>query len=141
MALKYELPAFLTGKVTREKYVRWLQRKAQAHAVRDRKRWKQQISVSTYKLEIHAAVKRSKGRDHYTNERLDWMLLSKYDNAKSRAGGTAYKSQFALLPTVDHADPRKREPDFAICGWRTNDCKNDLTIAELRAFCRKVLAQ
>ena len=139
MAVKYELPAFLSGKISRETYVRWLHRKAQAHAIRDRNRWKRRISVSGYKQTIHEAVQRSRGRDFYTNERLDWTLLSKYDNARSRAGGAAYKSRFALLPTVNHVNPTRRSPDFEICGWRTNDCKNDLTLAELRAFCRKIL--
>ena len=39
-----------------------------------------------------------------------------------------------LLPTVDHVDPESTEADFRICGWRTNDCKNDLTITELQVL-------
>ena len=38
MAIKYQLPPFLEGELTRQAYVRWLHRKAQAHARRDRKR-------------------------------------------------------------------------------------------------------
>jgi hypothetical protein len=98
MARLYELPSFLENKVSRDTYVRWLQRKAQAHVVRDRRRWKKALSVSDYKKAIHSAVIRSKGRDFYTGEVLDWNLLSRYDNTKSKSG------------------------------------------AELRAFCRKVLA-
>jgi hypothetical protein len=52
-----------------------------------------------------------------------------------------YKKQYALLPTVDHLDDGLGEPKFAICGWRTNDCKNDLTIEELAEFCRMFLRQ
>ena len=38
MAIKYQLPPFLEGELTCQAYVRWLHRKAQAHARRDRKR-------------------------------------------------------------------------------------------------------
>lgn len=139
MAKKYELPPFLEGKVEQAVYTRWLHRKAVAHALRDRRRWKRHVGISDYKQAVHAAVLRCGGRDHYTGERLDWSLLSKYDNAKSRAGGSAYKKRFALLPTVDHIDPDHRGSAFEICGWRTNDCKNDLSLRELRVFCRKLL--
>ena len=139
--IKYQLPPFLEGKVDRKVYVRWLGAKAQAHVFRDRKRWNRWIGTSEYKRAIHSAVLRSQGRDYYTNKRLDWSLLSKYDNTKSRAGGSAYKKKFALLPTVDHVAPEERNSNFEICSWRTNDCKNDLSLAELKAFCRKVLAK
>ena len=141
MPVKYQLPPFLEGKVERKVYVRWLSAKAQAHVLRDRKRWNRWIGASEYKQAIHAAVFRSNGRDFYTNERLDWSLLSKYNNAASRASGGSYKKKFALLPTVDHVAPEKRDSNFEICGWRTNDCKNDLTLKELKAFCRTVLAK
>jgi hypothetical protein len=29
--------------------------------------------------------------------------------------------------------------DFRICAWRTNGCKNDLSAAELLAFCHRVI--
>ncbi len=141
MPITYELPPFLEGKLSREAYVRWLHRKAQAHAVRDRRRWRRHIKISGYKQAIHAAVLRSQGRDHWTREQLDWSLLSKYDNSESRAGGLAYKRRFSLLPTVDHVDPESKTAKFEICGWRTNDCKNDLTLRELRRFCRKILSR
>ena len=139
MAMKYELPPFLEGMLTREVYVRWLHRKAQAHARRDRRRWKQTIRASAYKEAIHDAVLCSEGRDCYTNERLDWSLLSKWDDREAEREGGRLKRQFALLPTVDHVDPGSMEADFRICGWRTNDCKNDLTVAELGAFCEMFL--
>lgn len=139
MAILYELPPFLRGTLSRGVYVRWLHRKAQAHVRRDRRRWKRTLSASAYKQAIHQAVLESDGRDFYTRERLEWSLLSKYDNRDSRREGGAYKRKFALLPTVDHVNPGADEPDFRICGWRTNDCKNDLTVAELAEFCEKFL--
>ena len=54
--------------------------------------------------------------------------------ADKREVACVYKRRFALLPTVDHVDPESTEADFRICGWRTNDCKNDLTITELQVL-------
>ena len=139
MPICYHLPPFLEGVLTRAIYVRWLQRKAVAHVRRDRRRWHLPVTISAYKQEIHQAVLRSKGRDFYTDEELDWPLLSKYDNKESQRQGSKYKSKFALLPTVDHVGPESMEPKFEICGWRTNDCKNDLTIEELEEFCEMLL--
>ncbi|MYC99372.1 MAG: hypothetical protein F4X13_08910 [Gammaproteobacteria bacterium] len=140
MAIKYELPPFLDDAVvTRQVYVRWLHRKARAHARRDRRRWNLPIRVSSYKQAIHRAVLESSGRDFYTHEELDWSLISQYDNRDSQSQGVKYKKRLALLPTVDHADPESKQADFRICGWRTNDCKNDLTMAELRDFCETFL--
>ena len=140
MPIKYHLPSFLKGKeVTRERYVRWLQRKALSLARRDRRRWQKAVSVADYKEAIHKVVESSGGKDFYTQEGLDWGLISKYDNRESQRGGVEYKKDFARLPTVDHVDPTSREPQFQICGWRTNDCKNDLTVEELRQFCEAFL--
>ena len=131
LQLKYNLPDFL--KDTPESvYLRWLNRKAQSLVRRDRRRWKQDISMSDYKQAIHNAVLCSEGQDSYTGEPLDWSLLSRYDNRESQRLGGQYKRQFALLPTVDHADPESKQTDFRICGWRTNACKNDLTLEELK---------
>jgi hypothetical protein len=66
-------------------------------------------------------------------------LVSTYSNAESKAGRTAYKSQFALLPTVDHVPGADGEYDFVICAWRTNDAKNDLSHDEFVALCRRVV--
>lgn len=139
MPVLYELPSFLPVSVDRTDYMRWLQRKATAHARRDRKRWCEPISISSYKQSMHAAVVRSAGRDFYTGEKLDWSLISQYDNAESKSRGSSYKKQFALLPTVDHVDPNRARGDFEICSWRTNDCKNDLSLVELKRFCRALL--
>ena len=136
---KYELPTFLAKKVTYEDYVRWLRRRAQAHVKRDRGRGYKKAIGGSYRVAIHKAVQASNGLDAYTGERLNWRLLSQFDNAEAEEHGRRYKRRFALLPTVDHVGDGKGRPDFKICGWRTNDVKNDLTIAELVSVCRVLL--
>jgi hypothetical protein len=139
MATKYALPAFLAGIMTRDQYVRWLQRKAIAHVRRDRKRGNATATNAAYKAEIHRAVIDSGGRDFYTGEALNWSLLSTYENARSKADGRRYKATFALLPTVDHVNDGLGPADFEICAWRTNDAKNDLTLAEFMELCERVI--
>ena len=140
MAIKYELPQFL--KVTnlkREKYARWLHRKARSHARRDSRRRQKKISASEYKQAIHRAVLDSKGQDFYTGEPLEWSLIGEYDNDKAEQQGLKYRRDLALLPTVDHEDPGAEEPVFRICGMQTNDCKSSLTVGELKDWCKKFL--
>ncbi len=136
---QYALPNALRGVCTEAAYKKWLQRKAVAHVVRDRKRWKIPLSVADYKKAIHAAVLETGKRDSYTGELLDWGLVSKYDNAKSNSGGGVYKKKFAMLPTLDHAGDAPGGMNFRICSWRTNDSKSDLTLKEFIELCRKVL--
>lgn len=141
MAIKYELPQFLEGTdLERDKYARWLHRKAQSHARRDGRRRRQQISTSEYKQAIHEAVRDSNGRDFYTGEDLDWSLIGDYDNDEAKQGGLEYRRRFALLPTVDHEDPEAQEPVFRICGMQTNDCKSNLNVDQFKEFCERVLA-
>src|SRR4051812_13535264 len=137
---KYSLPAFLENRCTQELYFRWLDRKAKAHIKRDRKRGNTSAMREAYMLAIHKAVAASGGHDEYTGEALAWQLISTYDNEESRSGRRAYKKKFALLPTVDHVGDGLAAPDFKICSWRSNDCKNDLSHDELLDFCRAVLA-
>lgn len=140
MAIKYELPQFLKAtNLKREKYARWLHRKAQSHARRDSRRRKEKISPSEYKQAIHRAVLDSKGQDFYTGEVLDWSLIGEYDNDKAEQNGCQYRRDLALLPTVDHEDPEAAEPVFRICGMQTNDCKSNLTVEELKDWCKKLL--
>lgn len=136
----FDLPAFLDGVVTRETYVRWLQRKASAHLKRDRKRGNTVVTGSEYKRAIHKAVCASEGRDAYTNEPLDWNLISTYDNDESKQGRRTYKARFALLPTIDHLGDGTGLADFRICGWRTNDAKGDLSVDDFVALCIRVVA-
>jgi hypothetical protein len=139
MARKYQAPAFLDGLHDQDAYERWLHRKALAHVKRDRKRGNTTATNAEYKIAIHEAVVMSEGRDAYTGEDLDWSLLSTYNNDASKRGGRAYKKRFELLPSVDHVDDGLGPASFKICSWRTNDCKNDLSLLELRRFCRLVL--
>ncbi len=136
---KYELPAFLVGTVTQEQYERWLLHKARAHVRRDRKRGNPSATNEEYKIEIHRAVIESEGRDCYTGDKLDWSLISTYENKRSKSGGRRYKATFALLPTVDHVNDGLGPADFKICSWRTNDAKHDLTLPEFLQLCEKVI--
>lgn len=135
----YELPAFLINRVTPSFYRRWLQRKAAAHCRRDRKRHTdREIVLSSYKRQIHEAVCASNGLDWYTGELLCWEKISTYDNEASKVGRSTYKAEYALLPTVDHV--RKESGyEFVICGWRTNDAKNDLSLEHFVALCQRVI--
>ena len=136
---KYQLPEFLTGTVTQAQYERWLLHKARAHVRRDRKRGNPSATNAEYKIEIHRAVSESKDRDCYTGDKLDWSLISTYDNKRSKSGGRRYKATFALLPTVDHVRDGLGPADFNICSWRTNDAKHDLTLPEFLELCEKVI--
>jgi hypothetical protein len=127
--------------ISQETYIRWLRRKAAAHVKRDRKRCDYEIVGEEYRRLIHAAVEQHGTHDFYTGEKLDWSLVSTYSNEDSQAGRTAYKSGFALLPTVDHIMGDNGRYDFVICAWRTNDCKSDLDYPEFVELCRKVIAQ
>ena len=134
------MPKFLEGVVLPEAYERWLGRRARAHVKRDLNRGYSAATYALYKEAIHAAVILSEGRDAYTGEELDWTLLSKYNNEKSKAGRHGYKAGFALLPSVDHVSAGATEASFRICSWRTNDAKNDLSHEAFVELCKKVLA-
>ena len=136
---KHEMPSFLEGFLEPRAYERWLSRTAAAHFKRDRKRGYQGISAASYRNSIHDAVVRSEGRDVYTGERLDWHLVSTYNNEESQLGRHHYKAGFALLPTVDHVASAAQNSGFCICAWRTNDAKSDLTHEEFLGLCVKVL--
>ncbi|HYC59001.1 MAG TPA: hypothetical protein VEK79_05480 [Thermoanaerobaculia bacterium] len=136
---KYALPHFLIGRCTQAVYERWLRAKADAHVKRDRKRGNAMAVGEAYLAAIHAAVTASNGNDDYTGEPLEWERISTYSNEESKVRRREYKRELALLPTVDHVGDGLGAPDFRICAWRTNDCKNDLTADELLAFCRRVI--
>jgi hypothetical protein len=139
MPKKYALPNFLASRCSQAVYERWLRAKAAAHVKRDRKRGNPMAVGETYRVAIHAAVVASAGNDYYTGEPLDWERISTYCNDESKARRREYKRELALLPTVDHVGDGLGAPDFRICAWRTNDCKNDLTADELLAFCRRIV--
>ena len=128
---KYKLPEFLIGIVSPEDFRKWLSRKASSHTNRDRKR-EIDCKTSDYKQKIYNAVLESQWFDFYTKERMDWKNISKFAGKKGERG--IYKR----IPTVDHAF-NLGAPKFKICSWRTNDCKSDLTIKELKQFCKLIL--
>ncbi len=125
--------------VEQEVYERWLQRKAVAHVRRDRNRGNLTATNQEYKIAIHKAVCESEGVDAYTGEKLDWTLLSQYDNEESKKDGRKYKKKFALLPSVDHVGDGTGAANFKICAWRTNDAKNDMSLNEFIQLCKLVV--
>lgn len=139
MPPKHSMPKFLDGVIKPEAYERWLSRKAAAHVRRDRERGRNAASGAAYKEAIHAAVLVSEGLDAYTGEQLEWKLISTWNNEEAKAGRHGFKAGFALLPTVDHVSAGATEASFRICGWRTNDAKNDLSPEEFVELCRNVL--
>ena len=136
---KYERPDFLHERCTPEAYYRWLDRKADAHCKRDRKRGNPAATREAYMIAIHQAVLASNGLDAYTGQPLAWELISTYENNASRLGKRDYKKQFAQLPTVDHVGDGRGKPQFRICSWQTNDAKSDLSEEEFLELCRAVV--
>lgn len=140
MSRIFPLPQCLAGKCSQANYTHWLYGKAAAHVKRDQKRGNLVCDTNLYRRAIHDAVCSGGDRDAFTGEELQWNLIRKYNNAESKLGRRPYKKQFALLPTVDHLDEGLGQPMFAICSWRTNDCKGDLSVEELTNFCHLYLA-
>jgi hypothetical protein len=137
---KYRLPDCLKGKCDQPKYSKWLYRKARAHVIRDRERYgKVSCTIARYKAEIHDAVVNGGDRDFYTGEPLDWSLISTFDNNAAKAGRSAYKKKFWLLPTVDHTLDDQGRQKFVICSYKLNDAKGDLTHGEFHNVCEMVL--
>jgi len=137
---KYQLPESISTLLDQKVYERWLSRKAKAHATRDRKRGNSAAMIEAYKVAIHQAVERSGGNDAYTGESLNWSLLSKYNNEKSKLDRRKYKALYALLPTVDHVGDGLGPANFEICSWRTNDAKHDLSYVDFVDLCHRVIA-
>src|SRR5438876_12263725 len=129
-SVKYPFPEFLRGQCSEAAYLRWLARKAGVHVRRDRARGNSRVTLEEYKRAIHAEVAASGGRDFYSGQPLRWNLISKFENEAARQGRRQYKKSFADLPTVDHVGEGLGAPEFVICSWRMNDCKNDLTHEE-----------
>jgi hypothetical protein len=136
---KYPIPEFVAPYMDQARYQRWLGRKADSHKVRDRARGNQDASRESYMVAIHAAIVRSGGVDEYTGLPLRWDLIGTYDNQLSGSQRRVYKKAHADLPTVDHVSDGNGPPDFAICSWRVNDAKHDLSIEEFLVVCRQVL--
>lgn len=139
MGVKYPLPECLKKLCKQSDYTRWIQNKATAHFKRDVKRGNKAATKALYREAIHQAVCNGGHVDAYTGRALRWDLIHSYRNEASKSGKRGYKKSFADLPTLDHEEDGLGAPKFRICSWRTNDCKNDLTIEELVAFCTEFL--
>jgi hypothetical protein len=137
--VKYDLPAFLNGVVSREKYRNWIDAKAASLRRRDKKHTPMPPPKSLYKEAVHKAVCDSEGKDAYTGERLDWSLIGKYENEKSKQGRRGYWKEMRLLPTIDHTTCIPGDLEFEICGLQTNDSKSWLSHEELVEFCKMVV--
>lgn len=134
---KHQPPPWVAEHLDPATYNNWLRGKAQGLVRRDEQRGGS-YTVSEAKASVHAAMVACEGRDHWTGETLREDLLGIYDSDESGLRGGAYKKELAMKPTIDH---RNSEPvcDFVICAWRTNDAKHDMSIDELKEFCRLVL--
>ncbi len=122
-----DLPIPARGRCDVRKVSKMARPKSRRLVLRDIKRGNTMANRPAFKQAIHEAVLRSEGRDAYTGELLNWSLIGTYEDEKSKAGKSVYKATFALLPTADHAGDVLGPADFEICGWATNDAKNDLT--------------
>ncbi len=136
--IKYELPNFLLGIVSKDTYTKWLGRKSRSLIKRDRKKkYFLNYSPEKYKVEIHKTIIKSGGIDYYTGEKLDWKKMGKYDNEKSKKIGRDYWRLFLDAPSVDHYDNKKLV--FKICSILTNDMKNHMDENEFIERCKKVI--
>jgi hypothetical protein len=138
--IKYPLPAFLEGRCVPSEFYKWLYCKADTMLKRDKKRGKpyaRAATTATYKGKIYEAVLKSGDYDPYTGDPLAWELIGTWDT--STAHSEEYKRQYALMPTIDHADPDVLA--FEICSWLVNECKSYLTPEEFKSLCRRVVAR
>jgi hypothetical protein len=141
MTHKYPLPDCLKQlRVPEPDFRHWLDRKAQVHVNRDKRRGVSSGGKASYKERICQAVNEAQGRDYYTGQRLAWNLISRWDNAEAARKKGEYKRDFWNLPTVDHEDPSDCKSTLRLCSWRLNDAKNDQTIAELLALADQIRA-
>jgi len=135
----YEIPESIKKSIDSETYKKWLQRKAQTHVRRDRRRGRKKATITEYKKAIHEAVIDCRGRDYYTGEKLRWDLIGRYDNENSSKGKRQYKKQFEYLPSIDHINDVTGPIKFKICSWKVNSAKNDLSFQEFVKLCKKVI--
>lgn len=133
-AKKYPLPLFLSEQgVSQDQYGRWLDKVANAVVRRDRKRLSDRIDKNVFREAIHLAVENGGDTDFYTGEFLNWKLLQHFNGSPVPA-----RKQHEV-PTVDHEVVSATSPAFRICSLRTNKCKSDFSVTELKDFCQKFL--
>ncbi len=146
MINKFDLPDFLKNlNGGQKRYQKWLNRKSVSQYKRDKRFYKKhnkdfEWEQKDYKEKIHEAVIKSKGKDFYTGEYLDWDLISTYNNEDSK-NILNYKRKFHKLPTLEHIDRDNlsEKLEFVICSWAVNDAKNDLSKESFISLCKKVI--
>ena len=134
-----KLPDFLAGMCSQEQFNTWLMRKTRSILRRDRKRGNTCGTYREYKLAIYRAVVDSSGNCAYTGKLLRWDLISMYDNKMAKLGGRKYQRMLYEVPTIDHVSDGLGVPDFRICSWVVNSCKNQLGLQEFLMLCRQIL--
>ena len=129
-ARDYPIPVFLTEQgITQHTYGVWLDKVTAAITRRDRERLKPAtILPAVVRRAVHDAVCNGGDKDFYTGEPLDWRLLQHFNLEPTRAD----KSDHHILSATN--------PVFRICSLRTNKCKSDYSLDELKDFCNRFLA-
>jgi hypothetical protein len=141
-APKYPLPSYLAGTTSQDHYNKWLDRKALALFLRDKRRKRPYALAATrqlYKQKLHDTVMANASVDPFTGDALRWDLIHKWDPKKNKGHGN-FKKEFYMLPTVDHRYPDGNVIDFEICSWLINSCKSDQTPEEFITMCRTIVA-
>jgi hypothetical protein len=92
-------------------------------------------STTAYKQKIHQAVLEGGEFDPYTDEKINWGLISKEKTLKM---ANFFDNGYAMHPAVDHTDPEEFE--FEICTWISNESKSCMTSDQFVDFCRKVVS-
>jgi hypothetical protein len=137
----YPLPAFLEGICKLSVYRTWILRRAISLYHRDRKMKRpcaQFNTITNYRHAIHAAVIKNGLKEPYTGDVMKWELIGTWDSTKGSDNEERYKTEYRLLPTVDHLDPQSKVIQFEICSWEINACKNNLNPGEFVALCGKI---
>jgi hypothetical protein len=135
----YPLPGFLENVVTEKLFIDWLQKRAEAHSKRDKKRVEYKVTPSIIKKKLHKAVWHSKGLDYYTGAPLNWSQIGKYKNEEQKIGGLAYYKSFYDAPAMDHEFEEDGTYSVRVCSRRTNMAKSRLNHEEFLAVCREVV--
>jgi|GEM_PF-774403 hypothetical protein len=138
----YFPPSFVKAAITDVQYRTWLTRKAKYIIAEDRSRKRPCVKNATerlYKELIHKAVNQGGQFDPFTGETLQWELVCTWDDSNVKNLDESVFKKYALLPTVDHADPYGRSIDFEICSWKINRSKNNLTPQEYVALCKRIV--
>ena len=131
---RYVLPAWLEGRLTPERYRKWigsLARSAADRAIGHR------LLPGEYKSLVHKAVIASEGRCHYTGRQLAWEQL-RVPGWRTKLRGW-HRRGASDCPTLDHVNGTSGAPAFVLCSDATNVAKGYLSGREFRKLCKAVL--